>query len=139
MIFIIFLIIIIHFTWNLGANEIQWTNMITIGKKLHVFFPKKNFFIWMNFETIVLAICYYINPSLGLVTEAKACKVTSQERKPGSERKWRNEPSHSQRSFHLGSWSPGGLPNVQRAISGVKTQWIEELFIPLKSYWNLDV
>ncbi len=24
---------------------------------------------------------------------------------------WRNEPSHSQGSFHLGSWSPSGLPN----------------------------
>jgi len=45
-----------------------------------------------------------------------------------------NEPSHSQKSFHFGSWSPGGLPNVQRATTRVKTQWIEKFFIPLKIY-----
>jgi len=33
----------------------------------------------------------------------------------------------------LGVGSPGGLPNFQRAISGVKTQWLEEFFISLKS------
>jgi len=37
-------------------------------------------------------------------------------------------------SFHFGSWSPGGLLNVQRAIARVKTQWLEKFFIPLKSY-----
>jgi len=52
---------------------------------------------------------------------------------------WANEPSHSQGSFHLGSWSLGGLPNVHRAIARAKTQWIEELFISLKSYWNVNV
>jgi hypothetical protein len=29
---------------------------------------------------------------------------------------------------HFGSWSLGGLPNLQKAIVGVKTQWIEEFF-----------
>jgi hypothetical protein len=74
------------------------------------------------------------NPSLGLVTKARACKVASQERKPRSERKCGNELSHSQGSFHLGSWSPSGLLNVQRSIAKAKTQWIEELFISLKKY-----
>jgi len=32
------------------------------------------------------------------------------------------------------SWSPGGLPNVQRAIARVKTQWLEDFFISLESY-----
>ncbi len=45
------------------------------------------------------------NPSLGLAIKTRAC----------------NEPSHSQGSFHLGSWSPGGLPNVQRTITKAKT------------------
>jgi len=27
-----------------------------------------------------------------------------------------------------------GLPNVQRTITRIKTQWIEEFFISLKSY-----
>jgi len=34
---------------------------------------------------------------------------------------------------HVGSWNPGGLPNVQRAIAKVKTQWLEELFISLEA------
>jgi len=55
--------------------------------------------------------------------------------KPGSEGKCEgNEPSHSQRSFHFGSWSPGGLLNVQKTIARVKSQWLKEFFIPLKSY-----
>jgi len=37
-----------------------------------------------------------------------------------------------------GSWSPGGLPNLQRAIAGVKTHWIEEILISLESSWNLN-
>jgi len=41
---------------------------------------------------------------------------------PGVKESVRNEPSHSQGSFHLGSWSPGGLLNVYRVIVGVKTQ-----------------
>jgi hypothetical protein len=32
----------------------------------------------------------------------------------------------------LGVWSPSGPPNLHRAISWVKTQWIEEFFISLK-------
>jgi len=35
---------------------------------------------------------------------------------------------------HVGSWSPGGLSNVQKAIARVKTQWFEEFFIPLERY-----
>ncbi len=50
-----------------------------------------------------------------------------------------NEPSHSQASSHFGSWSFDGLSNLQRAISGVKTHWIEDLLIPLESSWNLYV
>jgi len=34
----------------------------------------------------------------------------------------------------LGVWSHGGLPNVQREIARVKTQWIEGFFISLESY-----
>jgi hypothetical protein len=36
-------------------------------------------------------------------------------------RVWGNEHSHSQVSSHFGSWSPGGLLSLQRAIAGVKT------------------
>jgi hypothetical protein len=34
----------------------------------------------------------------------------------------------------LGVWSPGGLANLQRVISRVKTHWIEEFFISLERY-----
>jgi hypothetical protein len=44
------------------------------------------------------------------------------------------KPSHSQMNSHVGSCSPGGLPNFQRTISGVKTQWIEEFFLSFKIY-----
>jgi hypothetical protein len=33
-----------------------------------------------------------------------------------------SEPSHSQGNSHFGKWSLGGLPKLQKAISGVKTQ-----------------
>jgi hypothetical protein len=54
-------------------------------------------------------------------------------------RVWENEPSHSQVSSHFGSWSPDELPNLQGVIAGIKTHWIEEFFISLKSYWNVNV
>jgi hypothetical protein len=35
---------------------------------------------------------------------------------------------------HVGSWNPGGLLNLQKAIAKVKTPCIEELFISTESY-----
>jgi hypothetical protein len=29
-------------------------------------------------------------------------------------------------------WSPDGVPNFQKVITGVKTEWIEEFLISLK-------
>jgi hypothetical protein len=52
---------------------------------------------------------------------------------------WGNGPSHSQGNSHLGSWSLGGLSKLQRAIEKVKIIRLEEFFISLKTYWNLDV
>jgi len=40
---------------------------------------------------------------------------------------------------HVGSWSPGGVLNVQRVIARVKAQWLEEFFISLERYGNVDV
>jgi hypothetical protein len=80
------------------------------------------------------------NPSLGLVTKAKGVARLWAKRKPGShitysrecKKVWGSEPSHSQGNSHFGRWSPGGLPKLQRAISGVKTQWLMAFFISLK-------
>jgi hypothetical protein len=61
-------------------------------------------------------------------------------RRPGSEGKCEGMNLHSPKGAStLGVWRPSGLPNFQRAIARVKTQWIEEFFISLKSYWNVDV
>jgi len=53
---------------------------------------------------------------------------------PESVRRCEGMNPHTPREFHFGSWSPGGLLNLQRAIAGVKTQWLEEFFISLESY-----
>jgi hypothetical protein len=49
-------------------------------------------------------------------------------------RECEDEDSHSQMSSHFGSWGPGGLSNLLRAITEVKTLHIEEFFISLESY-----
>jgi hypothetical protein len=66
------------------------------------------------------------DPNFGFATKAKACKSAGQEGSLGvtfhafgSAKEC--EPSHSQGNSHFGSWSPGGLSNVKRAIAGVKT------------------
>jgi len=46
----------------------------------------------------------------------------------GSVRRCEGMNSHTPREFHFGSWSPSGVPNLQRAIAGVKIQWLEEFF-----------
>jgi hypothetical protein len=87
------------------------------------------------------------NPSLGLATKAKGLQGCGPKEKLGShaacsrecKRVWGNEPSHSQENSHFGRWSPSGLSNLQRAIVGVKTQWLEEFFIFLESSWNINV
>ncbi len=61
-------------------------------------------------------------------------------KKPRSERKFdRMNPHTPKGASTLGVWNLGAFSNLQRTIGGVKTQWIEELFIPLESYLNLDV
>jgi len=67
------------------------------------------------------------NPSLGFATKAKG----SQGRRPKrvGERRL-TLPSE----LPFGSWSPGGVPNFQRAMEEVKTFHIRELFISLESY-----
>jgi len=51
-----------------------------------------------------------------------------------SQKECENEDSHSQVSSPFGSWSFGGLPNLQRAIAKVKTPHIEEFVISLEKY-----
>jgi hypothetical protein len=81
------------------------------------------------------------NPSLGLVTNVRACKGAGQEGSPGVTSHVPGsvgecEGMNSQVNSHFGSWGPNGLPNFQRVISGVKTHWIEEFLISMESPWN---
>jgi len=106
-------------------------------------------------------ICYCRNLSFGLATKAKGlqgCRprgspkikakrsqgcgpkrslgVTSHT--PRNVKKYEgvrgSESSHSQGNSHFGRWSPGGFPKLQKAISGVKTQWLVTFFISLESF-----
>ncbi len=83
------------------------------------------------------------NLSLGLATKARACKVVGQEGSPGVKENVREWTLTLPKELPLweveSSWSPGGVSNVHKMIARVKTQWIEEFFIPLKIYWNKDV
>jgi hypothetical protein len=61
--------------------------------------------------------CTCHNPSLGLATKARGCKVAGQVGDPGAlhmfpgvQRVWGNEPSHSQVNSHVGNWSPKRTP-----------------------------
>jgi hypothetical protein len=76
------------------------------------------------------------NPSFGLTTKARACKVTGQEGSSevtshvsgsAKECEWMN--------LHTPKWTlilrvgvQNGFTNLQRAITGVKIQWIEAFF-----------
>jgi len=97
--------------------------------------------IWMNFATFLFQHRTLNVATLALGSQPRQGLTRLWTKRESREWKkvWGNEPSHSQGSFHFGSWSLGGLPNVQRVIAGAKTQLIENLFIPLKIYWNLDV
>jgi len=51
----------------------------------------------------------------------------------GNETMWGIQPTHSQVDSHFGSWNPSVVSNFQKVISRVKTHWIEDFLIPLKS------
>jgi hypothetical protein len=72
--------------------------------------------------------------ALGLRSKQGLVRLQAK-RKSGSERKCEGMNPHTPKEAStLEVWSPGGLPNLQRAIAGVKTQWIKEFLILLKRY-----
>jgi len=81
------------------------------------------------------------NSSLGFTTEARACKVAGQEKSlrvtphaPENVGKCERMNPHTPKGAStLGvGWNPDGVPNFQKVITGVKTEWIEEFLISLK-------
>jgi hypothetical protein len=56
-------------------------------------------------------------------------------KKPENEGKCEGMNLHTPKGAStLRVWNPSGLPNFQKAIAGVKTQWIENFFISLERY-----
>jgi len=98
---------------------------------------------FLGFWSVKVLCC---NPSLGFTTKARVCEGAGQKwtreshfMLPRVQKSWGNEPPHSQVSSHFESWSPNGLSNLQRVITGVKTYWIEKFLISLESSWNINV
>jgi hypothetical protein len=95
--------------------------------------------------------CHFIqfcccNVSLGFVTKARACKDAGQKgilgvtlHAPESVKECEGMNLHTLKwTPILGVGVPNGLLNLQRAIIGVKTHWMEAFLISLKSSWNVD-
>jgi hypothetical protein len=79
-------------------------------------------------KKIVVALALGSRPRQGLAR-------LQVKRKPRSEGKCEGTNPHTPKgNSTLGVWSPGGLWNLQKAIAGVKTQWIEEFFKSLEIY-----
>jgi hypothetical protein len=77
--------------------------------------------------------------ALGLQPKQGLARLQAK-RKPESEGKCEGMTLHTLKgTYTLGIWSLGGLPNFQRTIVGVRTQWIEDFIISLESYRNLNV
>jgi hypothetical protein len=56
-------------------------------------------------------------------------------RNPGNEGKCEGMNLHTSKGASTsGVCSPDGLPNFQKAIVGIKTQWIKKFFIALERY-----
>ncbi len=78
------------------------------------------------------------NPSLGLMTKARACKGAGQKRSPGvashalgSVGKCEGMNPHTLKGAPI-------LGVLQRVIAGAKTHWIEVFLISLESFWNVN-
>jgi hypothetical protein len=72
------------------------------------------------------------------VTKAKACKVVGQERKPKRERKCEGMNPHTPNGAStLGVKVLVDSQNVQKVISGVKTQWIRDFFYTIRKLLKL--
>jgi len=90
---------------------------------------------------LLLQLCHNLN--FGLATTARACKGAGQEGSPKvASCVLKNVGECEGMNPHtpnFGSWSPNGLPNIQRVISGSQTHWIEKKIISLESSWKVDV
>jgi hypothetical protein len=99
-------------------------------------------FHWMGLLECSNQCMHYLNCrnlSFGLATKARGCKVASQE---GSLGVMPHAPGSAKECEGIDPHTPKGTPTLavgvmvdsQRAMVGVKTQWIEDFFISLEIY-----
>jgi hypothetical protein len=90
------------------------------------------------------------NPSLGLANQGNGLQGCKSRRRPESHLtcSWECKECKECEGMnpHTPKWTPivrvgipNGFPNLQSAITGVKTHRIKKTFVGLKSYWNLNV
>jgi len=72
-------------------------------------------YVCINLNLLALIVATL---ALGSWPRQRLARVRAKRETWECRRVWGNEPSHSQMNSHFGSWSLGGFPNLQRAISG---------------------
>ncbi len=85
--------------------------------------------------------------SLGLATKARGLQGYEPRERPKNNVTSSHECKECEgMNLHTPKWIPmlgigipNGLPNLQSVILGVKTHHLEDFFISLKNYWNLNV
>jgi hypothetical protein len=73
----------------------------------------------------------YYNPSLGLTTKTKGCKVASQEKDPVVTS---HAPESAKEFERTNPHTPKRTPMLGVGIAKVKTHLLEEFFISLENY-----
>jgi hypothetical protein len=130
---------------NLGTSSVKKNHKQTRTYKTHhgldlgeaTTFPLIVYFVPLHEAHIQMAFCFktpkqesqnsQIVTTLALSSRPRQRLARAQAKR--NVRECEDEDSHSQASSHFGSWSPDGLPNLQRVIIEVKTPRIEEFFI----------
>jgi hypothetical protein len=117
-------------------NSHLWVLLSPIPKLQHALLPSKCCELKNMLQIFFSIVSFYVATlALGLRPRRRLARAWAKR----SVRECEDEDSHSQVSFHFGSWSPSGLPNLQRAIAKVKAPCIEKFFISLESYWSVYV
>jgi hypothetical protein len=124
--------------WQISYKLVKMNKKVgTTSKNYHGFLENIN-----CSKCIVMTCCWiWVIASGNVVTLALSSQQRQglvrlrAKRKPGSEGKCEGMNPHTPKgACTLGVWSLGGLPNLQKAIVGIKTKWIEKFLISLKTY-----
>ncbi len=107
--------------WKSPSQNVSWNRFL-------IFLLISSHNSWKNSIGIITTLALGSRPRQGFAR-------LRTKKKPKSEGKCEGMNPHTPKGASiLGVWNLGGLSNFQRAITGVKMQWIEEFFISLKIY-----